>query len=130
MKITMSKAEVVARLEKNKQEHIDTYQETVGAWQDALQKYTEELNAWATAGGDPNKRPQEPYKPQKYTSSYNAYLEKLGHHILDTVELDNNEYKEIVQNKFGWSGHFYATNSSYTGRLAVDAVDGFDEEDN
>jgi hypothetical protein len=118
MKITMAKADVIAILEKNRQEHIDTYQETVDAWQKALQEYTDALNAWAFAGGDRSKRPAEPPKPHKYTQSYNEHLTQLRYHILDTVELDNSEYREIVQNKFGWSGHFYATNSSYTGRLA------------
>ena len=116
MRIVLRKATALSKLNENKQNHIDTYQETVDGWEKKLEEYTVELNTWAKNGGKSEDRPKEPPKPKDYTEEYDGLIQKIEYHQLDTVEVEEYEFDQIINDKFNWSNGFLATNAMYSSR--------------
>lgn len=115
MKLIISKKVALETLYKNKQKHIDTYEETIKGWQRKMEEFSSELNKWAQEGGDPQDRPREHQKPQNYTEEYDALIKKLEHHVLDTIEIEEYEFDQIINDRFDWSSGFLSTASFYAG---------------
>jgi hypothetical protein len=117
----------------NREKHIEEYKLQLEAWKVEYEKWSNDLKAWSQAageGGEFVKRPNEPHKPGYHVHSYDKLLRKLGVHVETNVEIDaagsygNNEYEQIFENKFDWSGSFRGLTASYinNGSLTADKI--------
>jgi hypothetical protein len=120
MKLVIDVAKAVDILADNKQRHVAEYELQLEAWKKAYSEYTDSLKAWSQeqpSDGEATKRPQEPTKPEYYVGSYDKLIRKLGVHMEDTIEIDadgySNEYEQIFENKFEWSGRFASISGGY-----------------
>lgn len=116
MNITIKTFDALTTVKSNKQNHIDTFVETVEGWKVKHKEFTDSLSVWALNEGGNKERPQEPQKPKDHTDEYDRLIELLETHVLDNIEVAEYEYDEIIKNKFGWSEGFMLSNSQYTSR--------------
>jgi hypothetical protein len=116
MKILLSKKVALISLYENKENHVNTYEETLRGWEMKLEEYTVKLNNWAKNGGQQGERPSEPPKPKDYTEEYDKLIKQLEYHQAETIEVEEYDFDQIINDKFSWSSGFLTTNSMYTSR--------------
>jgi hypothetical protein len=114
MKIVLSKEEALEALTQHQERHIEEYKEQFKGWRTAMQEHGEALKEWATEGAE-GKRPQEPTRPTNHLKNYQDLIQKLNYHQLDTIEVDEGEFNQIVNDSFYWSYNWLIMNDTYVG---------------
>lgn len=115
MQITVRTEDAIQTLRANKDEHIEEFGRQMEGWKKAMEKYGQDMGAWAAAGGNQDKKPVMPFQPKDHTKDYDDFLEHLQHHILDTIELSEMDFQHVIKNEFGWRNGFLLASSTYTG---------------
>jgi hypothetical protein len=134
MKLVVNVEQAKAILTENRTKHIEEYKLQLIAWKEEYEKWTNDLKEWSKNQGEKGNfthRPGEPVKPSYHPESYDALLRKLSVHVGETVEIDavgnynTNEYEQIFENKFQWSGSFRGLTASYinSGSLTADKIE-------
>jgi hypothetical protein len=129
MKLVVSVRVALNILKANRDKHVAEYELQLEAWKKAYAEHTEALREWSQeqpSNEEETRRPKEPNKPQYHVKSYDRLINKLTAHVLDTIELSNDrfggndEYDQIFENKFDWSGSFASLSAGYitTGHIS------------
>lgn len=54
--------------------------------------------------------------PEDHTDDYDTVLQMIDMEVADTITLDWEEFRNYVQDEWGWSSRFQTTTASYSGR--------------
>lgn len=115
--ITVNKADLIAKLRTNRDEHKAIYDEAVSVYKERFireaEKFLMESLEYAKRG--------EPFKqmvwlpvPEEHTADFDRALEMLEWEVDDEVELSEYEFSQLVQNEWGWAKNFASNTTSYT----------------
>lgn len=114
MKITISTEKVLRTLQRNYDAHRIEYLNQLDGWQQKMQEYTASLNEWSIRGGNAEKRPSQPAKPQQFDKEYVRYITILQHHELPDIVLGDHEFEEMVLDNFSWRNTFASNSMMYS----------------
>jgi hypothetical protein len=113
MKIVLKVVSAINFLTKNREDHIEEYAKQIDGWKLKMEEYTAACTEWAANGGVGD-RPHMTQKPQNFTEDYDFFLNQLKHHMPDFITVDEHDFKQIVQNEFGWKNTFTANSNLYS----------------
>lgn len=111
--ITMNKAELVSILWANRKTHVQEYHQTFEAYkkavvirlQDMLGEFQESPENYSLRVGL--------QRPESQEKNYTMVIEMLENDINDTVELDQHEYQNYVNDEWTWSNQFAMSKTAY-----------------
>jgi hypothetical protein len=123
MIIKLYKEVALKTLNENRQKHIEEFSAQIQGWKQEMEEYGKQLAAWSNKASESVyekdkflERPQEPYKPVSYLASYDRLIELINANVSFIIEVDEEEYDQIVKNEFGWSHGFMASSARYNSR--------------
>lgn len=110
--VKVNKEELLQRLHANREDHRDlflraqeVYRERAIAELDGMLRRARE--------GDDIERSIRLIEPQDYTEEFDTAIEMIEWEVGDEVILDQREFKQYVQNEWGWMGNFTASTQAY-----------------
>lgn len=110
--IKVSKAELLSHLRTNRENHIVEYNDALVQYRLALQEAFKDALKQAKNNEDVEHRVNV-VRPQNYTKAYDEAITMLEWDVEDSVELDQHEFKQYVQDEWGWKNEFLATTRIY-----------------
>jgi hypothetical protein len=111
--ITVTKADLIEVLRKNREEHHAIYVEAKRVYREKMIEEMDRALAEARSGG-PIKRGFSLPLPEDHTKDFDDAIEMLELDLGDTVELSLYEFRQYYKNEWGWAQSFAANSLSYT----------------
>lgn len=112
-KITVSKPDLLAKLNENRDKHKALYEEASTAYRGKVVEALRE-RADGIEGGDEIDLYFDLPKPEDHTAEYDEAIESLRWHQGDEVDLSRSEFQQWVLDKWTWARSFSANTMSYT----------------
>jgi hypothetical protein len=113
LEMKFKRVDLLERLTANRENHINTYNESKEGYRLIVQR--ELAEALATMEGDSehtlNFWVDLDSPPVCYSKDYDNAIEMLSMSVQDEVELDSNQFKKLVQDQWDWSDAFYTSAS-------------------
>ena len=66
--------------------------------------------------------------PQDHTNVYDTAISMLEMHTEETIIITPTHHRNLIEDKWDWTGNFYMTNVAYSGTAAATYSDGDNEE--
>jgi hypothetical protein len=113
MQIKVNKEDLITILRKNREEHAALYQT-------AIEKYRERSLEWFNAQIDLLQAGKEVQRtlplpiPEEHTADFDRTIGMLMMDINADLELEEHEYRQYVDNEWGWARTFTSNTASYT----------------
>lgn len=113
--VKIDKLKLMEIIVANKEKHIREYEESIIDFIKAVQIIIKKNLALAKAGTleEIAKIKEIPSAPRSYETSYNKSISMLSLSVDVSVELDEREFSELVQDEWNWKNHFTVSNSVY-----------------
>jgi hypothetical protein len=110
--ITVNKAELVAKLQANRDEHRSMF---IKAQEIYREKMIEELDRALEEArrGDRIRRAFSLPVPEDHTEEFDTAIEMLQWETADEVLLSQSDFMRYVQNRWQWQASFAANTASY-----------------
>lgn len=113
--ITVDVKDLLTHLKANREKHIIEYHEAMIGWRQAV------IDAFADGLKKAKKHEDftfiNPPRPISYEESYDTVIEQLEWTLDTSVDLDQAEFKQYVQDDWGWKSSFNITSSLYNGKV-------------
>lgn len=110
--ITVPKATLLEKLRENRGQHRQTFEE---AWQGyrkhAERDLAERLDA--VRDGKPFNLKFGLVVPQDHTDDYDTAINMLEWHVGDEMEVSQEEFRQYVEDDWGWKDQFLHSTASY-----------------
>ena len=120
MTSTVNKSKLLETLKKNRESHGKIVEEARKGYIDqaraALSARLAQLEKGEVVSLSFNLSP-----PSDYTEVYDNSIAMLEWNTQETVELEADEFRQLVRDEWDWSANFFALNSNYS-KLARDSV--------
>lgn len=117
-KIRVNKQELLEIIKTNCEKHKKEYLESIKAYRvKAANLLTDELNK--IVSGEKFKVNFELIKPESHEKEYNIAIKMLEMSVDDVVEIEHNEFDQLVNDEWNWKRSFtssYMSNSYYIGQ--------------
>lgn len=110
-KLKYKKSELVDIIQKNRTKHADEYTKARGGYQSKLVEFLENALAKAKKGGSITRVPFSP--PKKYLDDYDRALKQLEMCVEDEIELNDQEFAQLVMDEWAWKREFTMSNMAY-----------------
>lgn len=112
--VIVNKAELLVILKKNKAEHREVFLEAQKKFREVV---IEELDAQLKAARDGQPVMLERFtrliQPQDYTAQYERAIRMLEMSVHTTVEINDREFQNFVEDVWDWSRDWAVSNSNY-----------------
>lgn len=109
--IEVNKAELLAKLEENRSNHIQLYEKAVQAF--IKQSISELQNYWSKSmGGDIPDRIVFDH-PKSHEQEYTLVIEMLQMSVETTVKISASEFKSFVKDDWDWKQSFISNVTKY-----------------
>lgn len=112
MRVQVATGALLVRVRVNRAKHVAEYEQ-------ATERYRLSMRVFFTAqakrieeGHDFERRFDGPV-PRSWTDQYDQAIGMLVLHQRDTIDLDGEDYRQLVKDDWGWKQEFAATNASY-----------------
>ncbi len=116
--VRVAKSEVLARLQANREEHKQQYDDAIAGWRTETIKALKASIKELAAGGDyVVKLPA--IKPENHTADYDRIIELLTYSKDDEFELSVHEFAQYVRDEWSWKGAFAASFNTYSASAAA-----------
>ena len=112
-KIRVSKAELLVKLKENREIHIAEFEELKTDYLTGLEDRLKKILKSVKSGNFETNIRIDLVKPKSFEDEYNEVIGMLEMSIDDTYEIDQDEYRQYVLNKWHWTSSFAATKASY-----------------
>jgi len=112
-KVVVNKAKLRSVLGKNKKKHRQIFEAACDGYRDKAMELLEQRVAEIKAGKVIHLAFSLPV-PEDHTPDYERALKMLEMEVNDTIELDENEFAELVMDDWQWKRQWITTNSMYT----------------
>jgi hypothetical protein len=111
--VTVSKGDLIDKLEANKAGHRAIYEEALAGYQE---KVLEKIDAFRdrVLAGDVLAVVINLPKPEDHTGDYDRILTMCRMSVADNLELTETEFAQYVMDDWGWKRQFLASNSAYS----------------
>ena len=109
--VTVSVADLVAALTKNRAAHVERCEAATAAYWKALAAMLGTALARAQAHQDPEIKHLS--EPESHAGDYDRVLGMLAMARQETLELTEQQYSQYVLDEWDWRGRFEAISSSY-----------------
>jgi hypothetical protein len=117
-KIRVSKEELLSIVNENRDKHVKEYLESIKAYRvKAADLLTLELQK--IVSGEKFQINFDLIKPESHEKEYELTIKMLNMSVDDIVEIEQNEFNELVNDEWNWKGFFkrsYMSNSYYVGQ--------------
>jgi hypothetical protein len=117
--VEVDKMKLVQTLEKNKADHVKEFEE---AWDAYAEKLVANLTAMLDAAKSGDVAEVQLHinltKPENHEADYDRAIEMLEWEVHNTVELQEHEFANLVQDNWGWARIFAESYHSNTGRFS------------
>lgn len=113
--VKINKSELLTIVRDNKTKHVAEALEAVTDYKDAVLKICQD-NLKLAKSGDLEKIQNIqhiPSKPTSYEADYSNAIRMLELSVEDVIELDENEFKQLVQDEWTWKRSFSVSNMMY-----------------
>lgn len=110
--VTVSKKDLLATLEHNRQVHRRTFERAQEKYREAMIAELDRALEDAREGRKITRAFALPV-PEDHTSDFDTAIEMLKWEQADSVTLHQREFMNYVQNKWGWMASFAANTESY-----------------
>lgn len=111
--ITVDKAALIATMEENRKNHATIVAEAQAGFREAVIKRLDEMLAAAKQGKKINLAVGLRI-PDDHTNEYDTVIGMLKLDLGEQVELDYPQYRQWVEDDWGWRDQFLTTNSHYS----------------
>lgn len=123
MRTLANKSTVLAVIIKNRDEHAEIVAEARKGYLDKaeelLKKKLEEVGrAKQVQGKRVGSLKVELAEPGDHTGDYNTIIRMLELHQDEMIELNADEVRQFLENKWDWMSNFLRTSSSYSGKAS------------
>lgn len=115
--VTVVKADLVKRIEKNRAGHRKIFEEAVEGYKKEAVKLLEQHIKRIQTGKLEEVAVRLP-QPRDHTSDYDRVLEMLAMHVEDQIEIDEDAFASYVMDDWSWKQQFLATNAAYSATAA------------
>lgn len=127
MTTTVKKADLIKKVEENLAKHKKIVAEAKAGYLKkaaaAVEKKLADLKAGKVVSLDFNLR-----RPADYTEVYTNSLEMLRWNTAEEVELEADEFRQLVRDQWDWTSDFLHTNASYSAIVGSMSGGGAEEE--
>lgn len=110
--IKVKKTELLAKLEENAKNHMNTFEKASEGYRKAMISTLEKMLDMAKKG-----KRVEHYinlvQPMNQFEDYERSIGMLKMHTEEDIEITSQEYAQFVQDKWNWSQQFTTSNSAY-----------------
>ena len=117
-KIRVSKQELLTIVTENREKHKKEYLEAIKAYRvKAADQLTLELQK--IVAGEKFQITFDLVKPESHEKEYDLAIKMLNMSVDEVVEIEYNEFNELVNDEWNWKRHFrtsYMSNSMYVGQ--------------
>jgi hypothetical protein len=110
--ITVSKEDLIATLRENRDSHRDIFIAAQQAYRDKMIEELDRALAEARTGGQIRRDFTLPV-PEDHTEDFNTAIAMLEWHQAKTVELEQYEFQQYVENEWGWQKSWAANTAAY-----------------
>ena len=121
MKTTVRVDELLATLRKNLETHASLVAEARVGYVDAARKALEARLA-SLRDGKVVALSFALYPPKDHTEVYKSAIKMLEWTTDPTVTLGADEFRQLVEDEWSWSGDFYLHNAKFSGRTRTEAL--------
>jgi len=111
---TFKKDTVLAALRENRERHAEIVKEAREGWQAAAIKMIKNEMSRVRKLASPRHVSFSLAPPADYTDIYDTFIAQLELAMEDEVELDGDEFRKLMQDKWDWREEFLGTNSAYS----------------
>lgn len=110
--INVDKARLLEALEKNRVQHEATYEKAKAGY---IKVTTDQVKAFLTrlADGELLERTYLPTPPEDHTGDYDDAIAMMQWSQSDTIELTQSQFKQYVQDDWGWKDSWMVSNTAY-----------------
>ena len=115
--ITVNKAKLIETMKGNRAKHHDIVVEAQEGFRDAVIKRLDSMLAQARDGKKIDIAVGL-VLPEDHTDEYDTVIGMLELDINDTVDLDVHQYRQWVQDQWGWQRSFTTNNAYYSATAA------------
>jgi len=121
MVVTCNREEVLEALKKNRAEHSQIVKEAVAGY---LKKAKEAVKAkWDKLEEGKIVALQFSLRvPVDHTAEYNTVIKMLEMHKNETIDLNADEMRQLVEDRWDWTDTFLSSNSLYSQTAATKAL--------
>ena len=119
MEFTFKKADVLARLKENREKHAKIVEEAREGWQDAAVKLIKSELAKVRKAKAPAHLSFHLNPPVDYTDVYDTLIAQLELAQEDELELDGDQFRKMMEDKWDWREQFLGTNAAYSVTAAM-----------
>lgn len=110
--IEVSKHSLLAKMRENRDRHRAEFEQALDGWRITANAAVEKLYEEAKAG-----KLQQAFlnlpRPEDHTPDYDRRIQMYEMDISETVELEEHEFAQYVQDDWGWRKQWTASNSMY-----------------
>jgi hypothetical protein len=110
--ITVNKADLLAKLQENRDNHRAEFLKALDGWRITAEAESTKLAEEAKAGKLKLAFLSLP-RPEDHTSDYDRRIQMYEMDINTTVELEEHEFAQYVQDDWGWRKQWTTSNSTY-----------------
>lgn len=111
--IRVPKATLIRKMQENREKHSQIVEEAQVGYRKAVIERLDEMLADAKAGRHVDQYLSLPI-PDDHTADYDTVIGMLEMDINDFVDLDQSQYRQWVEDNWGWRDQFLASNSVYS----------------
>lgn len=113
--ITVDKQELLETLQRNLEKHVAEYEEAISRYPGTVAASLRKRADAIDRGEEVNLAFNLP-KPRSYADEYEDAIQMLQWEQKDSVDLDQTQFKNLVQDEWHWKDGFSATTQFYNGR--------------
>lgn len=119
MKATVNTAALAAQIRVKRDDHQRVYEEAMKVYRGKLIELFEQRAE--TLRNDPEAVKEMDLtvrlpRPEQHLDDYDSAIEMLSWHQDDTIELDQDQFDQLVLDKWGWQRSFALNSASYVVR--------------
>lgn len=114
--INVKKNDLLAVLQKNRDEHRDIFIEAQTGYRDAVIAELDSMLADARSGKK-IRRSLTLVEPMDQTADYDRVIRMMQMSIDETIQLQEHEFQSYVLDQWQWKKQFNASNSNYSPKL-------------
>jgi len=112
MNILINKVDLIDILQKNRQKHKLDYEKAKGAYAKTAEELLNKLLEKVRSGKVIRQYLELP-EIQNHDNDYDRAIQMLELDVRDNIPLEQNEFKNYVQDQWSWTEDFNTTNSMY-----------------
>lgn len=114
LEVKVKRGWLIGVVQKNRDEHRDTFTKAHQKYQDAIIKWlTEYLEEARTTKRDITVKYFQGAQPEDHTIDYDLVLDMLKNGSEDTINITGSDYRRFVLDRWDWTQQFVSASNAY-----------------